>query len=340
MGITRELLISVAALLLAVNGSLADENASNMPMTDSVTYPAQGGKGPGMGRDYQKNTPGPGQGQPVHRGGQSTDSAASDTTQSLPRTQQVDNVAIQALKSGVNEGTKNDRDLLRAAAVGDAAALTTVLQQSSGTITETADKSGRTALMLASAGGHIGIVNILLGNGASINHRDQAGHTALNWAAMRGRTQVASALLEMGADINTRNNEGVSPLLYAIGTRNIAMVNVLVANGADLEVQTQKFKVTPLLLAIEQNDIELINILLENGANVNGTNGDNYSPLMAAAESGLTGIAKMLLARGADVNAVDSKGRTAIMLATETHNRDVANVLLENGAEEIADKQS
>jgi len=43
-----------------------------------------GGKGPGMGRAYQKSTPGPGWGSPDHRGGYSGDPAAVTGTSSTP----------------------------------------------------------------------------------------------------------------------------------------------------------------------------------------------------------------------------------------------------------------
>ena len=78
------------------------------------------------------------------------------------------------------------------------------------------DRTGRSALILAAAAGHVDIVEALLKNGAKVDGRDKTGHTALNWAAMRGRTQVVTALQNKGADINTQNNGGISPLSLTI----------------------------------------------------------------------------------------------------------------------------
>ena len=39
------------------------------PVVQPLAQPATGGKGPGMGRSYQRNTPGPGRGYPGYRSG-------------------------------------------------------------------------------------------------------------------------------------------------------------------------------------------------------------------------------------------------------------------------------
>ncbi|MCP3870780.1 MAG: ankyrin repeat domain-containing protein, partial [Gammaproteobacteria bacterium] len=179
--------------------------------------------------------------------------------------------------------TDKRRALLHAAAFGDLATLNELLEQGASPNARAKDRTGRSALILAAAGGHKEIVEALLENGARVDGRDKTGHTALNWAALRGRTQVAEVLLNKGADINTQDNNGVSPVHYAIGTRNIPMLKLLVANNANLEVEGGKSKMTPLLLAIELDDIESLNILLNKGVKVNTHNSDNFSPLMAAA---------------------------------------------------------
>ena len=49
--------------------------------------PAQEGKGPGMGRDYQKQTPGPGRGGPDYRGGDAiTPAPVEETGDGSPQT--------------------------------------------------------------------------------------------------------------------------------------------------------------------------------------------------------------------------------------------------------------
>lgn len=75
--------------------ALADEQAVDRPVNaeqDALSNgPQEGGKGPGMGRDYQKNTPGPGQGEPDYRGGKTnTDSIEQVAPETTPKANKTD----------------------------------------------------------------------------------------------------------------------------------------------------------------------------------------------------------------------------------------------------------
>ena len=56
------------------------------------------------------------------------------------------------------------------------------------------DRDGWTALMGASRRGHVGIVQTLLAEGAEINHQDNEGWTALYLASQAGREGVVRAV--------------------------------------------------------------------------------------------------------------------------------------------------
>ncbi len=62
----------------------------------------------------------------------------------------------------------------------------------------------RTALMLAAASGHAGVVGILLERGARINDPSREGWTALLLAARGEHPSVVEHLLAAGADVNAR----------------------------------------------------------------------------------------------------------------------------------------
>jgi TonB family protein len=90
-----------------------------------------------------------------------------------------------------------------------------------------ADASGRTALMYAAEGGHDEIVGMLLAAGAGVDRQDQAGETALHLAARHGRTAAARLLVGAGADFALRDLEGRTPLYRAIEKRRADVIEIL-----------------------------------------------------------------------------------------------------------------
>jgi ankyrin repeat protein len=224
-------------------------------------------------------------------------------------------------------GHTTEKAFLQAATFGNTAAVGTLLKQGVNPDATAADKNRRSALILATAGGHREAVKAILVAGADVDYRDAAGLSALNWAAIRSQNHVAQLLLSSGADVNTRDNNGVSPLLYSVGTRNTPLVQLLADSGADLDVLSDANKMTPLLVAAENGDMETLVLLLELGANVNGGTLEGYVPLMAAAESGQLKVVELLLSRGADPGKIDRKGMSASLLAQKNGHTDVHKLL-------------
>lgn len=58
------------------------------------------------------------------------------------------------------------------------------------------EETGNTALHMASANGHVHLVQLLLEAGARAAVRNAAGNTPLHWASMTGQTRCVEALLQ------------------------------------------------------------------------------------------------------------------------------------------------
>jgi ankyrin repeat protein len=100
--------------------------------------------------------------------------------------------------------------LMRAAARGDAAQVTTLL--AGGAEVDLAHVELRlTPLMFAAYAGHDAVVQLLLDKGARPNLKDAAGASAADWASQGGHEGTATRLTRAGAQLNPFLNVGILP---------------------------------------------------------------------------------------------------------------------------------
>lgn len=105
----------------------------------------------------------------------------------------------------------------------------------------------KTALHHAAAGGHSGVIRVLLRARADAHAVDGRGSTALHYASYFGHDEAVHTLLEAHAVIDVQDHEGVSPLHWAALQGFSGIVAMLLDRGADpnlLEANGNKF--TPL----------------------------------------------------------------------------------------------
>ena len=119
-----------------------------------------------------------------------------------------------------------------------------------------ANKTGRTALMIASASGHVETTRALLKAGADIDMTNNSGRTALMIASATRQSHTAKALLEAGADMDMRNNSGRTALMIASADGQLETVRVLLRAGANQNLTNNMGK-TALTLAIEGGHDEI-----------------------------------------------------------------------------------
>jgi ankyrin repeat protein len=104
-------------------------------------------------------------------------------------------------------------DWFEAAERGHAAYVGELLTQ--GADVDARGNLGRTALSLASASGHLEVMDICLRNNANPNLPDAAGVTALMLAAHNDRHEAVSMLLAAGANPLARDNAGQDVVWHA-----------------------------------------------------------------------------------------------------------------------------
>ena len=154
-----------------------------------------------------------------------------------------------------------------------------------------------TMLMIASAKGVAGVVDMLIARGADVNAKNSEGHDAVSVAALEGHRVIVAQLIMAGATITnevTRMCEGLCGLhceandnsraLEAANSGDTAAVTKFLNGGGDINARsTIKLRAT-------------------------GTCLPDVTMLMAASAQGHMHVVNMLIARGADVNAQDGSG--------------------------------
>ncbi|CAN5526662.1 ankyrin repeat domain-containing protein [soil metagenome] len=123
------------------------------------------------------------------------------------------------------------------------------------------------------------------------------GFTPLHLASFFGHTDVVLLLLDAGADPSStsRNAMAVMPLHSAVAGRSGDVVERLVEAGADVNAR-QRHGWTALHGAAQHGDIAIIRYLLAHGAHPDSTNDEDKSAADLAKQSGHAEVERTLLA--------------------------------------------
>ena len=98
-------------------------------------------------------------------------------------------------------------------------------------------ETGNSALMLASANGHLEIVTFLLSlSKLSLNFQNKSGNTALHWACLNGKVEIVSFLLETaGADANLVNCNGERPFEESVRNNSFPEICEMLARATNFD---------------------------------------------------------------------------------------------------------
>jgi len=203
---------------------------------------------------------------------------------------------------------------------------------------------GVTALHVASEGGHLEMVNVLLEAGveSSLVHLDDGNRSPLVLAISGNHGEVAKVLVQAGADPNTPYIDGEGEkhnlLFDAIMVENVEFALLLIEKGADIYHSDDK-KVNTLLQASHRGLTDVVKALITkhtaNGSKedyVDAPSEDGITALTAASSEGHTECVKLLVDTKANVNAKDKDSTTSLMAASARGHFDVVSIILAAGA--------
>lgn len=99
---------------------------------------------------------------------------------------------------------------------------------------ETPGDARKKPLLIAAEKGLIGMMRLLLSNGASVEAQtDLTQLTALTRACENGNEAAVQLLVEAGANMEARRWDGYTPLFIAVASANESLVKYLLQHGAD-----------------------------------------------------------------------------------------------------------
>eukprot|EP00435_Cladocopium_sp_Y103_P008067 s2243_g2.t1 len=145
-------------------------------------------------------------------------------------------------------------------------------------------RKGKTALHLATQGGHWEIARLLLDAGAEKNGATVVGLTPLMLAVLMAHLELVQLLLDAGADKNIEAKDGFTPLHLAVQKAHLDVARLLLSCGVETNRKTASGQ-TSLDLAAQHQEVEVVRLLLESGAGADANEG------------------QMLLASGLDIDS-------------------------------------
>lgn len=227
-------------------------------------------------------------------------------------------------------------------------------------------EDGRTPLHVAVTGGHKGLVEYLIREGADIDAQDQEGRTPLISAIMFKKPELAHKLIELGADVTIKGKEGANAIIYALffgpedliepildsgqdvneryeggvtimqgaaAMGHLNAMNILLKRGADVNVESDRGE-TALYFGVQRGEIEIVRWLLSHGARAQcQIEASGRNPLHLATLNGYTDIAELLIGNGMDIDAADRFGKTALQYAEKYGHKRIAALLKKYGAD-------
>lgn len=222
--------------------------------------------------------------------------------------------------------------IFAAAAGGDVDAVVAALKENAASATAL-NGSGRSALSLSAARGHLKCVQTLLDAGAT--DAPVVGWTAVHHAAFGGHAEVLGALVAKAGTLAMEPTSSMPPLLLAANRGHVACISLLLdAAPAAVNRAVDVHGRTALMLAASGGSVDAVELLVQRGADINATSADGKSALMWAIVSHKHMTVAALARLGADVTIAAplpevivpgqdrSKGETAEDLANARHAKD------------------
>ena len=232
--------------------------------------------------------------------------------------------------------TKRGTTALMGAALRGYAAVCQSLMEEGANVDAVNDQN-QTALSFAASQGYRDVVFVLLDHGPSeaVNKQDTGGRTPLLHAISGGHVGCVQRLLEARCSTSVVDAHGRTPLLVAASAGNASLCRLLVRSGADVNFASEGgANITPLMASIENEHVACSLLLMDElRADVHLRNSQGACALTYACKRGIETVAVALVQRGVSVDSSNCRGTTPLMVAANNGHCGICRFLLDSGAD-------
>lgn len=201
-------------------------------------------------------------------------------------------------------------------------------------------ESGNTALILASRGGHLRCVQLLVHNGrANVNLAGWGGLTALHHAAKNDHQEVLKFLLdEAKANFNAEDDSGNTALSIAARMGNLKCVEILSSKGANIDHKNKR-SCTPFMISVLNCRTALVEWLIKRPIDINQTDSHGNSALHYAAKNGFLPLTRTLLMNNIKATLSNLDGHRAEDVALGADVKELIHNYVQVGASALEPKR-
>ncbi|XP_044506714.1 ankyrin repeat-containing protein P16F5.05c-like [Mangifera indica] len=140
---------------------------------------------------------------------------------------------LQSIPKSTRPTIENTEALLQAARYDDIDDIISL--ESAGVSLYSKDSQGRTALHMAAANGHLGIVDYLVSRERDVNASNEEKNTPLHWDCLNGHIEVVKLLILAGANVSMLNSHERTPMDEAVSRGKMDVIDAINAAAAQVE---------------------------------------------------------------------------------------------------------
>lgn len=153
-----------------------------------------------------------------------------------------------------------------------------------------------------------------------LNFADKSGRNAVMLASAKKDCTMLKKLAAAGANLKIMDNSEKTPLHYAAAGNSFACAEFLLENGADANLQDNfgRDAANTLLSLAKEENVELFKILVEKSTDIERRDKEKKTLFIIAAEKGYADYAKFLMSLNVSPLSKDFSGKTALDYAAES----------------------